>query len=682
MPPAVTDELAQDFLIEAGEIVEALGEQLVELEQAPDDADLVNAVFRGFHTIKGGAGFMNLTAVVELCHLAEELFGMVREGKRSPDPELMDRMHQSVDELTGMLDTVGEGEQPASAPADLLAALQAAIDGDAAEPPAAVKAQAAEALPQAPPAVDAADAAFDALLGGDEPEPAAAAQAAPAATSDDITEDEFESLLDNLHGGAAPGSSTAAPEPAKPAAAKPASDDIDEAEFEALLDELHGKGKGPTAASADVTAPDAGAAPAVAAKPAVSAATEKPTPSTPAKPKAAKTAKGSKTADTSVRVDTRKLDGIMNLVGELVLVRNRFKALRAVLDDDESERVIGSLDIITAQLQGAVMQTRMQPVGKVFSRFPKLARDVARSLNKQINLELQGEDTDLDKNLVEALADPLVHLVRNAIDHGIESPEVRHKRGKPPQGQVLLSAQQEGDHILITIQDDGAGIDPELLRQKARDKGLITPEESARLDEEQCFQLIFLPGFSTKSEVSDISGRGVGMDVVKTKITKLNGSISIKSQLGLGSTFLIRVPLTLAILPTLMVTIAGRAYALPLAAVLEVFSFKRESLHWMDGKQVIDMRGETVPIVPLDAWLDTPSDRNSSEQHVVLAQVGEDRFGFIVDDVRGREEVVIKPLGALLNGLTGFAGATITGDGRIALILDMASLLKARSYIR
>lgn len=658
MPPAVTDELAQDFLIEAGEIVEALGEQLVELEQAPDDADLVNAVFRGFHTIKGGAGFMNLTAVVELCHLAEELFGMVREGKRSPDPELMDRMHQSVDELTGMLETVGEGEQPSSAPSDLLAALQAAIDGETAEAPESVKVQAAEALPQAPPAVDAADAAFDALLGGDEPE------AAPTAASDDITEDEFESLLDNLHGGAAPGASTP---PAAPEPAKSASDDIDEAEFEALLDELHGKGKGPTAAAVVTKAEPA---PAPAAKPAAPA---------PAKPKATKTAK---TADTSVRVDTRKLDGIMNLVGELVLVRNRFKALRAVLDDDESERVIGSLDIITAQLQGAVMQTRMQPVGKVFSRFPKLARDVARSLNKQINLELQGEDTDLDKNLVEALADPLVHLVRNAIDHGIESPEVRHKRGKPPQGQVLLSAQQEGDHILITIQDDGAGIDPELLRQKARDKGLISPEESARLDEEQCFQLIFLPGFSTKAEVSDISGRGVGMDVVKTKITKLNGSISIKSQLGLGSTFLIRVPLTLAILPTLMVTIAGRAYALPLAAVQEVFSFKPESLHWMDGKQVIDMRGETVPVVPLDAWLDTPSDRKPTEQHVVLAQVGEDRFGFIVDDVRGREEVVIKPLGALLNGLTGFAGATITGDGRIALILDMASLLKARNYIR
>lgn len=679
MPPAVTDELAQDFLIEAGEIVEALGEQLVELEQAPDDADLVNAVFRGFHTIKGGAGFMNLAAVVELCHLAEELFGMVREGKRSPDPELMDRMHQSVDELTGMLETVGEGEQPAAAPADLLAALQAAIDGDAAEPPAAVKAQAAEALPQAPPAVDAADAAFDALLGGDDAETAStSSEAAPAAAaSDDISEDEFESLLDTLHGGAAPGSSAPAAETVKATPAKAGSDDIDEAEFEALLDELHGKGKGPTVA-AEGASP--AAAPSQAPKPAPAA--EKPATPAPAKPKAAKTTKASKTADTSVRVDTRKLDGIMNLVGELVLVRNRFKALRAVLDDDESERVIGSLDIITAQLQGAVMQTRMQPVGKVFSRFPKLARDVARSLNKQINLELQGEDTDLDKNLVEALADPLVHLVRNAIDHGIESPEVRHKRGKPPQGQVLLSAQQEGDHILITIQDDGAGIDPELLRQKARDKGLITPEESARLDEEQCFQLIFLPGFSTKSEVSDISGRGVGMDVVKTKITKLNGSISIKSQLGLGSTFLIRVPLTLAILPTLMVTIAGRAYALPLAAVLEVFSFKRESLHWMDGKQVIDMRGETVPIVPLDAWLDTPSDRNSAEQHVVLAQVGEDRFGFIVDDVRGREEVVIKPLGALLNGLTGFAGATITGDGRIALILDMASLLKARSYIR
>ena len=674
MPPELSDDLAQDFLVESSEIVEALGEQLVALEQAPDDADLVNAVFRGFHTIKGGAGFLNLPAMVELCHLAEELFGLVRNGKRSPDSDLMDRMHQSVDELTSMMEAVGQGDQPTPAPADLLQALQDAISGDAAPAQQQAAAKAAAVIPKSEAPMDAADAAFEAMLGemeepADKPADNKANQGdAPA--SDDISEDEFEALLDQLHGSSAPGvKPAAAPEPAP---TTPASDDIDDAEFEALLDELHGKGKGPGAGAPTKAADNVPAAALAAAKPQPAAAGK---PVAKPKPKAS-------SADASVRVDTKKLDGIMNLVGELVLVRNRFKALRATLDDDESERVIGSLDIITAQLQGAVMQTRMQPVGKVFSRFPKLARDVARSLNKQINLELQGEDTDLDKNLVEALADPLVHLVRNAIDHGIEAPDVRHKRGKPPQGHVLLSAQQEGDHILITIQDDGAGIDPEVLRQKARDKGLISPEESARLDEDQCYQLIFLPGFSTKTEVSDISGRGVGMDVVKTKITKLNGSISIKSQLGLGSTFLIRVPLTLAILPTLMVTIAGRAYAMPLAAVQEVFSFKRDALHWMDGKPVIDMRGDTVPIVPLDEWLSTPSERDPSLQHVVLTQVGEDRFGVVVDDVRGREEVVIKPLGALLNGLTGFAGATITGDGKIALILDLPSLLKSRSYIR
>lgn len=606
---AVSDDITADFIIEAQEILDRLGEQLVSLEQAPQDADQLNAVFRGYHTLKGGAGFLGITAMVELCHAAEEALGAVRAGQAVLQPHHFDAAQQSLDYLQSMLDAVSSGNEPGYAPPDLIA--QFDVHGAAA--------------------------------------PAAAAPAAPApAAGDLITDDEFEALLDQLHGSNAP---TAVATPAK-------ADDglISEDEFEALLDQLHGgaaPGAKPVAAPAAAPALPAPRPAAAAAKPAAN------------KPVAE--------AEHTVRVDTKRLDAIVNLIGELVLSRNRLKTLRARLRDEELDRAVSTLDIATARLQSAVMRTRMQPVGKVFSRFPKVARDVARSLKKEVDLELVGAETELDRNLVEALADPLVHLVRNAIDHGVEMPDLREAQGKPRMGHVRLSAQQEGDYVSIEVQDDGAGIDPEKLRAKAREKGLIDPEAAARLSSEECLHLVFLPGFSTKQQVTDISGRGVGMDVVQSRIRELSGQIQIQSELGRGSRFLIRVPLTLAILPTLLVQAGEDVYALPLARVMEVLHAPRTSLGWFDGRAVLDRRSHTLPLVDLRQWLDvTPA--ASALLTIVVLQAGEARFGLVVDQVRGREEVVIKPLPKALRGLRGYAGATLIGDGRMALILDVDGL--------
>ena len=603
---AVPDDIAADFILEAQEILDRLGEQLVSLEQAPQDADQLNAVFRGFHTLKGGAGLLGIQAMVELCHAAEETLGMARSGQATLQAHHFDAAQQSLDYLQSMLDSVSAGTEPGYAPPELIA--QFDVSGPATPAPAA---------------------------------------ATTTSGGEMITDDEFEALLDQLHGGAAP-----------TAIAAPKKDDglIGEDEFEALLDQLHG-GAVPGAkagAAAPVAAPRAVAAPAApGAKPA------------PAKPVAE--------AEHTVRVDTKRLDAIVNLIGELVLSRNRLMTLRARLHDEELDRAVSTLDIATARLQSAVMRTRMQPVGKVFSRFPKVARDVARSLKKEVELELIGAETELDRNLVEALADPLVHLVRNAIDHGVEMPDLREAQGKPRSGHVRLSAQQEGDYVSIEVQDDGAGIDPERLRQKAREKGLIDPEAAARLSSEECLHLVFLPGFSTKQQVTDISGRGVGMDVVQSRIRELSGQIQIQSELGRGSRFMIRVPLTLAILPTLLVQAGEDVYALPLARVMEVLHAPNTSLGWFDGRAVLDRKSHTLALVDLRHWLDVEP-MPSSLLTIVVLQAGEARFGLVVDQVRGREEVVIKPLPKALRGLRGYAGATLIGDGRMALILDVDGL--------
>ncbi len=790
----VDEEILQDFLVEAGEILELLSEQLVDLEQRPDDKDLLNAIFRGFHTVKGGAGFLQLTSLVDCCHVAENVFDVLRTGKRHVSSELMDVVLQALDTVNAMFEQVRSGLEPEPADPELLLAL-----GRLAEPASEAERKAAEAEPlrsleeelaEAEEAVEAESASAGGDISDDEFEnllqaitsddlPDDISETDSSSGDDNITEDEFESLLDELHGtGKGPAGSSDASELG--ADDLDPNGDITDAEFEALLDQLHGQGKhtgSPEVADDTQEAPESSAssvrssvkasgeedlisddeferlmdelqsqhkgafahfgesdgAPAATAhpvsttppavkmpvsaqkveptkpasvvkaetvKPAVENKPVAPKPVVRAKPEpekapvevsedkagsvparaavADKAGSAAPAAETTVRVDTKRLDDIMNMVGELVLVRNRLVRLGSKHADDELVKAVASLDVVTGDLQTSVMKTRMQPIKKVFGRFPRVVRDLARTLRKEVNLELIGEETDLDKNLVEALADPLVHLVRNAVDHGIESPEEREQAGKGRIGKVVLSAQQEGDHILLSIEDDGAGMDPDKLRKKAVEKGVLDADAAERLSDTECFNLIFAPGFSTKTEISDVSGRGVGMDVVKTKITQLNGSLNVRSVKGKGSRIEIKVPLTLAIMPTLMIMLDDQAFALPLVNVNEIFNLDLNKTNVVDGQEVVVVREKPLSLFYLHRWLVARArdEKGSKSGHVVIVTVGTQRVGFVVDQLVGQEEVVIKPLGRMLHGTPGISGATITGDGRIALILDIPSMLK------
>lgn len=775
------EDILQDFLVEAGEILELLSEQLVELENNPEDRDLLNAIFRGFHTVKGGAGFLALSELVETCHGAENVFDILRNGQRHVSPSLMDTMLKALDTVNEQFRAVQEREPLQPADPELLDELHrlsrpASEDEDESaeahfdEPEEelveeiieeVVEDVVEEAVPDVETEATASASSgvidkgsiddinedeFEKLLdelhgkgkapGAQSPQaPASApAKAASVTSSDlngDITDDEFEKLLDQLHGkGKGPSIETEAPaapvtpstpkatETPKPAAAKsaPGGDDLmTDEEFEKLLDELHGSGKGPSVeelematrpvasspASSEAKAPVQASAPAAkpAAKPAA-AATAKPAAAKPAVAKEAPAKApapavvkdsdesrevaaggGAKKAqaESTVRVDTSTLDTIMNMVGELVLVRNRLLSLGLNSNDEEMSKAVANLDVVTADLQGAVMKTRMQPIKKVFGRFPRVVRDLARSLNKEIDLELRGEETDLDKNLVEALADPLIHLVRNSVDHGIEMPDERAKNGKSRTGKVILSASQEGDHIQLAIVDDGADMDPDKLRGIAVKRGIMDEDAANRLTNKECFNLIFMPGFSSKEKITDISGRGVGMDVVKTAINTLNGSIDIDSTMGKGTKITIKVPLTLAILPTLMVGVAGHPFALPLASVNEIFHLDLRRTNVVDGQLTIIVREKSIPLFYLQNWLAPKKGKVQLRQghgHVVIVQIGSQRVGLVVDTLIGQEEVVIKPLDKLLQGTPGMSGATITSDGHIALILDVPDLLK------
>ncbi|MEZ8308241.1 chemotaxis protein CheA [Vibrio splendidus] len=712
------EDILQDFLVEAGEILELLSEQLVELENNPDDKDLLNAIFRGFHTVKGGAGFLALTELVDTCHGAENVFDILRNGQRSVTSGLMDTMLQALDTVNVQFQAVQDQEPLVPADQALLDELHRLCKPQSADEAAPVEAPApviAEPVFEAPaePIVESASISassvddisedeFERLLDelhgkGGSPTassvptpPAAPVAPQQVAESGDITDDEFEKLLDELHGAGKSPTAVGSPPPPPPApssapvSAMSEGDDLmSDEEFEKLLDQLHGSGNGPTIEELDAATKPAAAKP-IAPVPAPQAA-PKPQPSAPVAVKEApakaevKAPAKKQQADATVRVDTSTLDTIMNMVGELVLVRNRLVSLGLNSNDEEMAKAVSNLDVVTADLQGAVMKTRMQPIKKVFGRFPRVVRDLARSLKKDIVLEMRGEETDLDKNLVEALADPLIHLVRNSVDHGIEMPEARIAAGKSQTGKVILSASQEGDHIELAIVDDGGGMDPDKLRAIAVKRGLMDEDAASRLSNKECFNLIFAPGFSSKEQISDISGRGVGMDVVKTAINTLNGSIDIDSEMGQGTKITIKVPLTLAILPTLMVGVAGHPFALPLASVNEIFHLDLSRTNVVDGQLTIIVRDKSIPLFYLQNWLAPKAgivELRKGHGHVVIVQLGSQRVGFVVDTLIGQEEVVIKPLDKLLQGTPGMAGATITSDGHIALILDVPDLLK------
>ncbi|HET7775271.1 MAG TPA: chemotaxis protein CheA [Azospira sp.] len=601
------EDLLQDFLQEANDLLSDVDNKLVDLEKSPDDRSLLNDIFRGFHTIKGGAGFLNAAELVTLCHLTENLFDRLRNGEMQLSPELMDIIMAATKGVRDMFGELSGGVQPRPAPDDILAGLRQVLEGGAAPAPVAV------AVAEVP--------------------------ATPAAAPSQPGEPDWQALHAAV---------TGVPVVVAPAAVAPAAAVV------------------PAEGQVQPHFPPSGRR--VADKPGAGSA-----------PAGRRVEERAAVRENTIRVDTARLDQVLNLSGEIGLTKNRLTSLRADIlagkTDAETlhalDQAVSQLDLLVSDLQNSVMKTRMQPIGRLFQKYPRIARDLARQLGKDVELVLAGEETEVDKTMIEDLADPLIHLTRNAVDHGVEPSNERAAVGKPTKSVVRLEARQEGDHIVLIVADDGRGMSAERIRAKAIEKGLISEEEANTLDERQSLNLIFLPGFSTKSQISDVSGRGVGMDVVKTNIQKLNGAIEIRSEPGKGSVFIISLPLTLAILPVLLVLLGDQPFALPLSMVREILPIEKDKLQEVGGKETLVVRGEILPVIALARLLGWPQDRDP--EYGVLMQTAERSFILSVDSFAGRDDAVIKSLDDFRP--RGVAGVTTLSNGQIVLILDMKELL-------
>jgi two-component system, chemotaxis family, sensor kinase CheA len=613
------EELLSDFLLEAGEMLSDVDSKLMDLEKYPNDSKLLNEIFRGFHTIKGGAGFLNATELVTLCHLTENLFDKLRNRELTLSAELMDVIFAATLEVRRMFDALQQNQQPDAAPSSMLDNLKAALDGKQ----VVAHGKSTPTAPAAPKAEAPASSQF-------------AAGPAAATGSDNV---DWNALYKELTGGTDIAEIVGVVrDPEKIAEAISEEEATDKA-FGRRTADVPGATVGRR--DGDVPARDV--------------------------------------KESTIRVDTDRLDQVLNLSGEIGLTKNRLTHLRSDImqgrNDTETlrelDQAVTQLDMLVVNLQNAVMKTRMQPIGRLFKKYPRLARDLARSLGKDVELVLIGEETEMDKTMIEDLNDPLVHLVRNAVDHGVETIEGRIAAGKPEKSLVELSARQEGDHILITIADDGRGMRPEVIRNKAIEKGLITSEVANSLDEDQCLELIFLPGFSTKDEVSSVSGRGVGMDVVKTNIQKLNGVVNIISSPGKGTILTISLPLTLAILPVLILRLGEQSFAVPLSMVREILSITPDQLQKVSGRATMVVRGEVLPVLSLAQLIGW--EHSVSPEVGVLMQFGNNSFILSADGFAGHDDVVIKSLDTFRP--KGVAGVTMSSEGDIVLILDIKELL-------
>ncbi|WP_273428217.1 chemotaxis protein CheA [Chitinibacter tainanensis] len=616
------EDLLQDFLTESSELLSEVDNKLVELEKRPDDRALLNDIFRGFHTIKGGAGFLNVDAMVSLCHRTENLFDKLRNGELKLTPEIMDEILMATGAVRDMFGAMAQSRLPAPVDPSLLERLDNVLEG---------KELYATSAAVAPPA------------------PSVATPASPASSPQPNGEEHnWQQLYDVLLDQAPSASASSEPQV-----------------IESTATVIETKPAAPVAQVADpmLSLKPAAAVPATTAQRAQSNAASQQL----------------STQETTIRIDTVRLDQVLNLSGEIGLTKNRLTTLRSDIMSGKMDtgtlkaldEAIGQLDLLVGDLQNAVMKTRMQPIGRLFQKYPRLARDLARQMGKDVELIISGEETELDKTMLEDLNDPLVHLVRNAVDHGIETTEERIAAGKPAKAVVELSATQVGDHIRIEITDDGRGMRPDVIRRKAIEKGLIDIETANSLDDKQSLQLIFLPGFSTKDQISSVSGRGVGMDVVKTNIQKLNGRVDIQSIVGDGSRFTISLPLTLAILPVLVVKVCDQPFAVPLAMVREIITIRQEQVQEVSGRATIVVRDEILSVrslANLIGWEEV-----QVPQFGVLMQSAEHSFILAVDSFIGRDDVVIKPLQHIRP--KGIAGATLSGDGSIVLVLDMEDLL-------
>ena len=636
-------EIMEDFLIEAFELIEQIDHDLVELEANPEDLELLNRIFRVAHTVKGSSSFLNFDVLTELTHHMEDVLNKARKGELKITPDIMDVVLESVDMMKGLLESIRDNGSDAAAGIDIkniCVRLTQISEGEA--PSAAAEAPAAPA----PEPVK-------------EPEPAAPAEeAAP-----EVSDAELSKL----------------------------SDSEVEAEIERLLkvrkaeDQARRASKGIAPKSPEEIAPATSAAPAPAPKPAPSRERD-------ADKKVPAASSNSAVAqEQTIRVEVKRLDHLMNLIGELVLGKNR---LLKIYDDveeryegekflEELNQVVSSLSLVTTDIQLAVMKTRMLPIAKVFNKFPRMIRDLSRDLGKQIDLEISGEETELDKSIVEEIGDPLVHIIRNSCDHGIEDPETRKAMGKPEKGLVQLKAYNEGNHIVVEIVDDGKGLDADMLKAKSIEKGIITEREADAMSEKEAFGLIFKPGFSTAAKVTNVSGRGVGMDVVKTNIEKLNGIIDIESEVGKGTVMKLKIPLTLAIIQSLLVGTQEEFYAIPLASVLETVRVPIDDIYTIDGKNVLRLRDEVLSLVRLSDVFGVNKVFDGGDQtYVVIIGVAEAKLGIIVDTLVGQEEIVIKSMGDYLQNIPGIAGATIRGDGRVTLIIDVGAMMEMAKDIK
>ncbi len=649
-------EILQDFLVESFELVEKLDEDLVELESNPEDLELLNGIFRVAHTVKGASSFLNFDVLTHLTHHMEDVLNKARHGELVITPDVMDVVLESIDLMKALLNVIRDTSTDAGIDVSACVSRLDKISGGTGE--------VATPVNEATPAQEEA--------------PAQEEVSAPKEESD---EEELD--YDNM------------------------SDEDVEAEIARLLAERQAEDKAKREAkiAAGEKVPEAPPEPDSQKKeepksepvttPVAVTPTPKPT-KTQQKPKGeAKAAAPAKrtpaTVEQTIRVDVKRLDHLMNLIGELVLAKNRLIKINDDVEEryegeeflEELNQVVSIVSLVTTDLQIAVMKTRMLPIGKVFNKFPRMIRDLSRELNKKIELEISGEDTELDKSIVEEIGDPLVHIIRNSCDHGIEIPEDRVALGKPETGTIKLKAFNEGNAIIIQVDDDGKGLDPDMLKDKCLEKNLITEKEADIMSDKEAFGLIFKPGFSTAASVTNVSGRGVGMDVVKTNIEKVNGIIDIDSQLGAGTSLKLKIPLTLAIIQALLVGVQEEHYAIPLASVLETVRISTDEIYTVEGRSVMRLRNDVLSLVHIGDIFEVERILDSSEHaYVVVLGLGTQKLGLIVDTLVGQEEIVIKSLGDYLKGIEGIAGATIRGDGGVTLIVDVVALMEIAKGVK
>jgi two-component system chemotaxis sensor kinase CheA len=642
-------EILQDFLVEAFEMIEQLDQDLVELEQRPDDLDLLNRIFRVAHTIKGSSSFLNFDVLTKLTHHMEDVLNKARHGDLKITPEIMDVVLASIDQMKALLFSIRDTGSDATSGINIdptVVKLDAVSSGRAIDAAAPAAPAAAAPAPQADPApaedepdyanmsAEDVEKEIERLL-RERQEADEKRRQEKRASGEAMPEMEAPQEIDEDKEGSAP-----APQPAQPAtpAPKPA-----------------------------VTVP---AAAAVATPPAAGADGQ---------------ASGGTTVEQTIRVDVNRLDHLMNLIGELVLGKNRLIKIYSDVEEryegeqflDELNQVVSSVSTVTTDLQIAVMKTRMLPIGRVFNRFPRMIRDLSRELNKKVELIMSGEETELDKSIVEEIGDPLVHIIRNSADHGVEMPDVRAAAGKSETGIVELKAYHEGNSIVIEITDDGKGLDPLVLKSKAVEKGVISEKEADAMSDKEAYSLIFKPGFSTAAKITNVSGRGVGMDVVKTNIEKLNGIIEVDSGVGKGTTIKLKIPLTLAIIQALLVGVQEEFFAIPLSSVLETVRITQDDIFLVEGKSVLRLRSEVLSLVKLSDIFGIEATMEENENlYVVIIGLADAKIGLVIDRLIGQEEIVIKSLGYYLKGVDGIAGATIRGDGRVTLIADVAALMQ------